>query len=106
MAIIHAKDTDFEEIVTKSDIPVVVDFWAEWCMPCQMFGPIFEETEKDYEGKVKFVKVSTEEAQAVAAKFNIMSIPSTVFFKDGKEVNRSVGLMPKEVLKDNLDKLI
>lgn len=106
MSIVHADDSTFDTEVKQSDIPVVVDFWAEWCMPCKMFGPIFEETAKDYEGKVKFVKVSTEEAPQAANSAGIMSIPTVVFFKDGQEVNRVSGMMPKESLKQTVDGLM
>ena len=102
----HATDADFKEKVEESNIPVVIDFWASWCMPCKMFGPIFEEVSKGYEGKVKFVKVSTEEAMQTANKFNIMSIPTVVFLKEGKEVDRVSGMMSKEKLKEAVDKLI
>lgn len=102
----HATDADFKEKVEESKIPVVIDFWASWCMPCKMFGPIFEEVAKEYEGKVKFVKVSTEEAMQTANKFSIMSIPTIVFLKDSKEVDRVSGMMSKEKLKEAVDKLI
>jgi thioredoxin len=106
MAVEHANDENYSEIVEKSDIPVVVDFWASWCGPCQMFGPIFEETSKDFEGKVKFVKVSTEDAQEVAGKMNIMSIPTIVFMKNGKEVQRISGLMQKQQLSEQINKML
>ncbi len=104
MSVVHATDADFSEVVEKSDVPVVIDFWASWCMPCQRFGPIFEDTAKDFDGKVKFVKISTEEAEAVAQKLNIMSIPCVVMFKDGKEVDRFLGMKPKEELASFVEK--
>ena len=106
MAIVHVDDRNFDMEVLKSDIPVIVDFWAEWCMPCKMFGPIFEETSEDYKGKVKFVKASTEEAPEAAQKYSIMSIPSILFFKDGEEVRREMGMMAKDRLKEAVDKML
>lgn len=89
---------NFQEEVINSQIPVLVDFWAEWCGPCKMLSPIIDEIAKDYEGKLKVGKVNVDEQQELAAKFSIMSIPTLKVFKDGKEVNTSVGYMPKEAL--------
>lgn len=105
MAIVHADDNNFEEIVEKSEIPVIVDFWADWCMPCRMFGPTFEETSKNFDGKVKFVKVNTDEADASATKFDVMSIPCIIIIKDGKEVKRFTGMQSKDTLIDELNNL-
>lgn len=97
---------NFEQEVINSDVPVIVDFWAEWCGPCKTMAPVFEETSKDYEGKVKFAKLNVEEHNDLAAKHGVMSIPTMVIFKDGKELDRIVGAMPKEKLKEEIDKRI
>jgi len=105
MAIIHLTCDNFEAEVLKSKTPVIVDFWANWCPPCRMMGPIFEElsNEKAYAGKLKFAKLDTEEASEIAGKYEIMSIPSFVLFKDGEEKTRIVGAMPKEDFKKQID---
>src|SRR5215218_11095197 len=82
--------------VLKSDVPVLVDFWAEWCGPCRMVGPAVEQLSKTLEGKVKTVKLNVDENQEIAVKYGIHSIPSLLLFKDGKEIARTVGAAPKE----------
>ena len=81
----------------------LIDFYADWCGPCKVMGPIFEELEKDYEGKVEFQKVDVEAEQDMAAKFGIMSIPTFVILQDDKEIDRKTGAMPKEMVKEWLD---
>ncbi len=90
---IEATDETFDQELV-SDIPVIVDFWAEWCGPCKSLAPIFQELASEYEGKAKFVKVNTDET-TVAAKFNIRGIPTILFFKDGHVVNTIVGSQTK-----------
>ena len=104
--LVHLNQENFENEVTKSDVPVIVDFWAEWCGPCRMLGPVFEDLSNDYEGKLKFAKLNTEEQPGLAGNFSIMGIPAMVFMKDGKEVDRLVGFMPKEVLKQKIDAVL
>ncbi len=90
----------------QSEIPVIVDFWATWCPPCKILAPVFEELAGEYEGKVKFAKLDTDEVRAVAQKYSIMSIPTLIVFKGGKEVERMVGALPKEALKEKIDALL
>jgi thioredoxin 1 len=86
----------WNEKVLNSDIPVLVDFWAEWCGPCRMVGPIVEQLAPSLEGKVNVSKLNVDQNQEIAMKYNIQSIPSLVLFKNGNEVARIVGLSPKE----------
>jgi thioredoxin 1 len=95
---------DFDEKVIKSKIPVLVDFWAPWCGPCRMVTPIVEELSKEYAGKILVAKVNTDENSDVSYAYRIMSIPTLILFKDGKEVNKMIGALPKEELKSFIDK--
>lgn len=104
MAVEDVGEADFDEKVMKSKIPVVVDNWAEWCGPCRMFSPIFDELSKDYDGKVKFTKLNVDDNQNIAAKYNIMSIPTTLLFSKGQVKAMQVGAVPKEALKRWIDK--
>lgn len=102
--VIHATDVSFEKLILESDVPVVVDFWAPWCGPCRAFGPTFEDASKEYEGKVRFVKVNTEDCPMVAQAMGIRSIPTVVLFK-GKDVfDHRIGLVPRDEFKAMLDK--
>jgi len=98
MTAVHVTDKNFEAEVLKSNLPVLVDFWAEWCGPCRMISPIVEEIAKDLKGKLKVVKVNVDESQELAAQFNIMSIPTLLIFKKGKPVEQMVGAMSKDNL--------
>lgn len=84
-------DTNFNEIVREANIPVLVDFWADWCGPCKMIAPIVDEIAAEYEGKLKAGKLNVDENQSIPASLKINSIPTLVIFKDGKEIERSVG---------------
>ena len=95
-------DKNFENEVLKSDIPVLVDFWAEWCGPCKAIAPIIEELSKDLEGQVKVCKVNVDDAQELAGKYNIMSIPTLLLFKNGEVVEQMVGAMSKDVLLEKI----
>jgi len=94
--VIHSNDKDFEKDVIQSDLPVFVDFWAEWCGPCRMVAPVVEELSKEYQGRMKFVKVNTDENIHIPAKFHIRGIPTLIIFDKGKEVKRIVGAAPKQ----------
>ena len=95
---LYITDDNFEAEVLKSDIPVVVDFFAEWCGPCKMMGPIFEEVGANYEGKVKFVKLNVDEARETAMKYGVMSIPTIITYKGGEVVETIVGLQDEDTL--------
>ena len=100
---IEITDSNFEEVVLKSDKPVLVDFWAEWCGPCRMVGPVVEELAKEYDGKAVIGKLDVDNNPKVATQFGIMSIPALLFFKDGKVVDKQVGAVPKHVLANKLN---
>ena len=107
MAELTLNDQNFEEEVLKSKIPVLVDFWAPWCGPCKMQGPIIDEVAKDFEGKdVKIGKLNVDEAPQSASKFQIMSIPTIVIFKDGQPIEQMMGVQDKDTLTKQLDKII
>ena len=97
------KDT-FEEIVLKSDKPVVVDFWASWCGPCRMVAPILEELSNDFDGKVQIAKVNVDEQGELAAQFRIMSIPTVLVFKNGEVAEKIVGARAKEEFAELIQK--
>ena len=96
--VLHVGDSDFAEQVLQSDVPVLVDFWAEWCGPCRMLGPILEEVAKEMQGKVKIVKVNVDENQEIPTQHGVRGIPTLILFKDGKVIANKVGAMPKAAL--------
>ena len=106
MSVIELNSENFEKEVGQSDVPVLIDFFANWCGPCQMMKPVFEELSREYQGKLKFAKVDTEDAPALANKFEIRSIPTLVLVKEGKEANRLSGFAPKEVMKQRIDEML
>jgi thioredoxin 1 len=97
---------NFEETVLNSDKPVLVDFWAEWCGPCRMVGPIVDELQADYEGKAVVGKVNVDDEQEIAAKYGIRNIPTILFFKGGEIVDKNVGVAPKADLAKKIDTLL
>ena len=101
--ITHTSDAAFEHDVLKSDTPVLVDFWAEWCGPCKMIAPILEEAAGHYEGKIRIAKLNVDENGESAAKFNIRSIPTLLLFKNGEVIDRFVGVQPKTRLQQAID---
>ncbi len=102
--VLHTAETSFEDDVVKSDVPVVVDFWAEWCGPCRVIAPIVEELSKEYDGKVRFAKVNVDENPDLAGRFGVQGIPTLIIFKDGKEAGRLVGAAPKRRLAQEIEK--
>ncbi|MBO1058757.1 MAG: thioredoxin [Dolichospermum sp. JUN01] len=99
-------DSTFEQEVLKSEVPVLVDFWAPWCGPCRMVAPVVEEIAEQYEGQIKVVKVNTDENPEIASKYGIRSIPTLMIFKGGDKVDMVVGAVPKTTLATTLEKYL
>jgi thioredoxin 1 len=102
---LEATDSNFEELVLKADKPVIVDFWAEWCGPCRMVGPIVEEVGVDYEGKAIVAKVDVDSNPGITAKYGIRNIPTILFFKNGEVADKQVGAVPKSAIVSKLEAL-
>jgi len=98
MSTLQITKSDFSKEVLESDVPVIADFWAPWCGPCRMMAPIFEQAAGKLSGKVKFVKVNVDDESDIAAEFGVMTIPTLIVFKDGKEAKRSVGVISESEL--------
>ena len=103
---IEVNDVNFEEVVLKADKPVLVDFWAEWCGPCRMVGPIVNELADDYAGRAVVVKLDVDSSPETAAKFGIRNIPTILFFKNGEVVDKHVGAAPKANFAAKIDALL
>ena len=106
MAVVTVTDKNFDEVVIKSDVPFLVDFWAVWCGPCQTQGPIIEDVASTFEGKAKVGKVNVDENSETAGKYGIMSIPTLMIFKGGIVVKQLIGLQSKEMIVSELNKLV
>jgi thioredoxin 1 len=103
---VELTDANFEELAVQSDKPVMVDFWAEWCGPCRMVGPIVDELASDYEGKVVVGKLDVDSNNEISAKYGIRNIPTILFLKNGEVVDKQLGVAPKAALAEKLDKLL
>ena len=101
----EATDSNFEELILKADKIVIVDFWAEWCGPCRMVGPIVEEVGMEYNGKVVVAKVDVDSNPGITAKFGIRNIPTILFFKNGSVADKQVGAVPKSIIVNKLEAL-
>ncbi|MFQ5968515.1 MAG: thioredoxin [Acidimicrobiia bacterium] len=99
-------DSEFDQEVLEADTPVLVDLWAEWCGPCHQLDPIIAELAEEYDGRIKFVKLDTEENFDTPARYGIMGLPALLVFKDGEQVDAIMGLRPKSDLKRSLDKAL
>jgi thioredoxin 1 len=100
--IVEGTDLNFEQEVLKSDVPVLVDFWAPWCGPCRAVAPVVEQIANDYKGKLKVVKTNTDDNQDIAIKYGIRSIPTLGIFKDGKVVDGIIGAVPKQMIENKV----
>jgi len=98
MSVIHLTSENFEEEVMEARVPVLIDFWANWCGPCKMMSPVVNQIAEDMGASAKVCKIDIDEQSELASKYNVMSIPTFIVFKDGKEVKRKIGAMPKEEL--------
>jgi thioredoxin 1 len=103
---ITVSDASFEQDVLQSDQPVLVDFWAAWCGPCRVIAPSIEQLAAEYEGRAKVAKLDVDHNPQVAMRYGIRSIPSLIFFKDGRPVDQMIGVVPKNVLAQKLDALV
>ena len=105
-SVIEVSDKNFEQEVAQSPIPVLVDMWAAWCGPCRMIAPVIEELVGIFQGKVKAVKINVDDYPQLASQFRIMNIPTLLLFKEAKEVDRIVGVVPKEELARRIERVI
>ncbi len=104
--ILHLNDSDFDKVIIQAKGVALVDFWAQWCMPCKMIAPSVEAAANDFAGKVTVAKIEVDEAGETASRFNVMNIPTLIFFKDGKEAARTVGVISKEDITRRLEELL
>ncbi|MFC1809708.1 thioredoxin [Candidatus Omnitrophota bacterium] len=104
MGVTHVNNENFKTEVLEAELPVLVDFFADWCGPCKMIGPSIEELANEYDGKMKICKLNIDEGQDLAAQFNVMTIPTLIFFKGGQKVDQIVGALPKPQLEEAIQK--
>jgi thioredoxin 1 len=103
MSVVNLTDSSFDQEVVKSDIPVLVDFWAEWCQPCKMVRPLVHELAEEYAGKMKFTEMDVDANPQVPGSFGVMSIPTIMLFKGGKPVSTIIGAQPRENFKQHIE---
>ena len=104
--VLHINDADFETEVMKSAVPVLVDFYADWCGPCKMVAPTMDKLSEEYAGKVKFVKINVDDNQALASKYDIMSIPTAMLFKNGTLEDSVIGAYPEAAYRQRIDRVL
>ncbi|MFB6343082.1 thioredoxin [Saccharicrinis sp. FJH2] len=103
---IEVTDSNFEELILNSDKPALIDFWAEWCGPCRMIGPIVEDMSSEYDGKAVIAKLNVDENPEVCSKYGIRNIPTVLFFKGGEVADKQVGAVPKNILVQKMENLL
>ncbi len=103
---VHVNDDAFEKSVLKSEVPVIVDFWAPWCGPCKMVAPVLDKIAKEFDGKLLIAKVNTDENQEYAGRYGVQGIPTMLFIAGGKVLHRQVGAVPENVLRDTIDEFL
>ncbi|MGB9722026.1 MAG: thioredoxin [bacterium] len=106
MGVKHITDDTFDQEVKKSELPVLIDFWAPWCGPCRMIAPVIDEIADEYEGKIKVAKINVDDNPKKTAEYNILSIPNIKIFKNGKVVGEFVGVVPKKEITDKLEEIL